>query len=291
IMKPPYPSLTPTWHNDVYPAIEYSNPNVSHEGHTIIITGAGGGIGRETAIGYATARAKHLVLVGLTKSKLEETAAQASKANPYAKISIFDADVTDEAAMAKVAGEVGTWDAVVFCAGWMPTPSPVAKSDISDFWKSYEVNVKAIAVMVKAFLPTASPTYAAFLAMISAGSVFPAQMLVGYAGYQVAKVAAAKMIEILAEENPNVFFAAVHPGMVETDGFRKSGYTTDMLAMDDVKLPAGFSLWASLPEAKFLTGRFIWANWDIEELKGMREEIVSGTKLLFGYNSWPFPNM
>jgi NAD(P)-dependent dehydrogenase (short-subunit alcohol dehydrogenase family) len=68
--------------------------------------------------------------------------------------------------------------------------------------------------------------------MISAGCVFPAQMLVGYAGYQVAKLAAAKTIEILAHENPSVVFAAVHPGMVETDMFRKSGYTTDMLAMD-----------------------------------------------------------
>lgn len=95
--------------------------------------------------------------------------------------------------------------------------------------------MKGIAVSVKAFLPTANPSYAAFLAMISAGSVFPAEMLVGYVGYQVAKVAAGKMIEILAKENPKVFFAAVHPGMIETDGFRKSGYTTDMLAMDDGK--------------------------------------------------------
>ena len=39
-MKPPYPSLTPTWHNDVYPAIEYSSPGVSHEGQTIVVTGA-----------------------------------------------------------------------------------------------------------------------------------------------------------------------------------------------------------------------------------------------------------
>jgi NAD(P)-dependent dehydrogenase (short-subunit alcohol dehydrogenase family) len=89
--------------------------------------------------------------------------------------------------------------------------------------------------MAKAFLPTANPTYAAFLAMISAGSVLPAQMLVGYAAYQTGKVAAAKIIEILAKENPSVFFAAVHPGMVETDGFHKSGYTTDMLPMDDGK--------------------------------------------------------
>ena len=213
------------------------------------------------------------------------------KANPDVNVLLFDADVTDEAAMTNVAGELGTWDAIAYCAGWMITPSPVAKSDISDFWKSYEVNVKGIAVMAKAFLPTASPTYAAFLVMISAGSVFPASMLVGYAGYQAAKVAAAKTIEILAQENPNVFFATVHPGMIETDGFRKSGYTKDMVPVDDVKLPAGFCLWASLPQAKFLSGRFVWANWDVGELEGMREEIETGNKLTFGYNGWPFANV
>lgn len=55
-------------------------------------------------------------------------------------MSVYDADVADEAAITKVASEVGTWDAVVYCAGYMPTPSPVAKADVADFWKSYEVN-------------------------------------------------------------------------------------------------------------------------------------------------------
>jgi hypothetical protein len=39
-MKPAFPSPTPTWHNDIYPAIDPTNPNLSHAGQTIIVTGA-----------------------------------------------------------------------------------------------------------------------------------------------------------------------------------------------------------------------------------------------------------
>jgi NAD(P)-dependent dehydrogenase (short-subunit alcohol dehydrogenase family) len=105
----------------------------------------GGVIGRETAIAYATAGAKHLVLIGLTRDKLEETERQAKNANGgKVKISIFDADVTDESVMTEVARKIGNWHALAFCAGWMPAPSTVAMADIGDFWKSYEVGTSSL---------------------------------------------------------------------------------------------------------------------------------------------------
>lgn len=57
-------------------------------------------------------------------------------------------------------------------------------------------------------------------------------MLVGLSGYLVAKLALAKTVEFLALENPHVTFMSIHPGMVDTDLFRASGATPDMLAMD-----------------------------------------------------------
>lgn len=32
-------------------------------------------------------------------------------------------------------------------------------------------------------------------------------------------------------------------------------------------LPGSYAVWAASPEARFLHGRFVWAAWDIEELK------------------------
>ncbi|RYP05423.1 hypothetical protein DL765_009839 [Monosporascus sp. GIB2] len=238
-MEPPYPSLTSTWHNDVYPAIEYTNESLSHKGETVIITGAGSGIGRETAIGFATAGAKHLVLMGRNIAKLRETESLASKANADVGISVFATDVTDEITVKKIVDSIISWNVLVHCAGYIHTPMPAAQADIQDYWASYELAVS-------------------------------------------------KIMEFLAHENPDIFFASIHPGIVDTDMFRKAGVTPDMMPMDTPRLAAGFSLWASKPETRFLNGRTLWANWDIDELKGMQEEITSGTKLTYGLNGWPF---
>ncbi len=34
-----------------------------------------------------------------------------------------------------------------------------------------------------------------------------------------------------------------------------------------VDLPGHFAVWAASPEAKFLHGRFVWAAWDVDQLK------------------------
>ena len=48
---------------------------------------------------------------------------------------------------------------------------------------------------------------------------------------------------------------------------------------DVVQLPGNFCVWLASPEAEFLKGKFIWANWDVEELKGRKEEIQSSRLL------------
>jgi hypothetical protein len=40
-----------------------------------------------------------------------------------------------------------------------------------------------------------------------------------------------------------------------------------------VNLPAGFAVWLCSPEADFLRGKFLWSNWDVEELKAKKEVI------------------
>lgn len=34
-----------------------------------------------------------------------------------------------------------------------------------------------------------------------------------------------------------------------------------------VNLPTSFMVWAASEEAKFLNGKLVWANWDVDELK------------------------
>ena len=43
-----------------------------------------------------------------------------------------------------------------------------------------------------------------------------------------------------------------------------------MLTYGVVELPASFAVWIVSPEAEFLKGKFVWSNWDVEELKKER---------------------
>jgi hypothetical protein len=55
-----------------------------------------------------------------------------------------------------------------------------------------------------------------------------------------------------------------------------------------VNLPANFLVWLSQPKTKFLNGKIVWANWDVEELEARAEEIQAGPMMTIGYEGWPF---
>ena len=44
-------------------------------------------------------------------------------------------------------------------------------------------------------------------------------------------------------------------------------------------LPGHFCVWLASPEAKFLKGKFVWANWDAEELLALSEQIQTSRLL------------
>ena len=51
--------------------------------------------------------------------------------------------------------------------------------------------------------------------------------------------------------------------------------------IDDVQLPAGFCLWLTKERREWLSGRFVIANWDVEELMAKKDEIITQDKLKF----------
>jgi hypothetical protein len=77
----------------------------------------------------------------------------------------------------------------------------------------------------------------------------------------------------------------VHPGLVEAAGGR--GAVVDALtplAKDKPALFAGVSLLlANDPESDFLRGGYLSVNWDIDELKTHREEILEKKLTQLGF--------
>ena len=55
-------------------------------------------------------------------------------------------------------------------------------------------------------------------------------------------------------------------------------------------LPACFAVWVCSPEGKFLRGggKYLWCNWDVDELKSRQEELSKPHALIVTLNGWPF---
>jgi hypothetical protein len=55
-----------------------------------------------------------------------------------------------------------------------------------------------------------------------------------------------------------------------------------------VNLPAHYLVWLASPEAEFLKGKFVWVNWDVDDLKDRADEIKSSLVLTLGLHGVPF---
>ena len=73
----------------------------------------------------------------------------------------------------------------------------------------------------------------------------------------------------------------------ETDMLRSSGFRPPHI--DTMELPAHFAVWLCSQEASFLRGRFLWCNWDVEELKEKQAEIDESLVLTANCIGWPYP--
>lgn len=96
-MGPTYPSFTPKYHHDEYPAIDPTQAALDCSQKVVFITGAGSGIGEAIAIAFAKAHAQGVVLLGRTQSTLDHTAEKVKAASDgRTKTLVTVADVTDQ---------------------------------------------------------------------------------------------------------------------------------------------------------------------------------------------------
>ena len=61
---------------------------------------------------------------------------------------------------------------------------------------------------------------------------------------------------------------------------------TDISAPEN--LAGQFVVWAVSEEAKPLRGKYLWSNWDVEELKQKMDKLSKPDQLTISLNGWPF---
>lgn len=103
------------------------------------MTGGGYGIGRGVVEAFAIAGASSIAISGRKETPLLETK-KFIESKYSTTVSTHVADVTDSVAMAKAAGDIGTWDVLVMNAGYMSDPGASMKTDVDEWWRAFEVS-------------------------------------------------------------------------------------------------------------------------------------------------------
>ncbi|OCT47866.1 putative NADP(+)-dependent dehydrogenase [Cladophialophora carrionii] len=313
-----YPCFTKTYRKTSYAAIDPARPALSAENKTVIVTGAGhGSIGSTVALAFAKAGARKLALVGRTQSTLQKTKETIAQTYPEATVLVSVADISKAESVGTAAHhirvELGAWDVFANCAGYgqqireslqcyeadllphryLPALTSIAGADEDEWWKAFEIHAKFATHFAKHFLPKCRPN-AAYINTNAASCHLPASHFPKTSAYLASKLAMAKLDEYLAEESPQLRVFTVHPGVVQTKMVEKVMGGLDRVPagdfLDEPELPANFMVWLASGEGDFLkSGRYLWANWDVEELIARKAEIQADPSLFrITIGGWPF---
>jgi NAD(P)-dependent dehydrogenase (short-subunit alcohol dehydrogenase family) len=220
---------------------------------------------------------------------------------PGTKIVTLSTDVTDMASVNTAFGEIlkafGRIDVLVNNAGAISTFTAAATSNIADWWTAYETNVKGSMIVAQAFLHTARKD--SFLLNITTGLVHMPVVIPAMSSYVSSKLAAAKLFDYIAWGNPHIHVVNLQPGAIKTDlnsqapvfdhrRLLRGSCSSTVTKKKTADLPGHFAVWLVSKEAEFLKGKFVWANWDVEELIEQKHEILKTGMLTIGLSGLSF---
>ena len=177
---------------------------------TIVITGAGKGIGKATAI---LAASKGYTVIGLSRN--------IDKLKNIKNLYPYSIDITKEKSIKKatktIKSKFSKIDILINNAGTLLN-LPFIKSSIEEFKKVYEVNVFGLAEVTRLFLPLINND-GHVINISSMGGVQGSSKFPGLSAYSSSKGAVITLTEILSEEYKNTgpAFNVLALGAVQTE--------------------------------------------------------------------------
>lgn len=205
---------------DRLPALEVA---VKLADKTLVITGGGGGIGRQLVL-QALERGARVAAVDLRMAAMEETAVLAKAGD---RLSLHECNITDREAVhalpAAVIAAHGAVDGVVNNAGIIQPFTNVVALDYATIERVIDVNLWGTIHMVKAFLPELMNRPVAHLVNVSSMGgflPFPGQTVYGASKAAVKLLTEGLYTELLGSQ---VAVSVVMPGAVATDITGNSG--------------------------------------------------------------------
>ena len=247
----------------------------------ILITGGAGGIGYNMSQAFAAAGVARIAIVARSAGPLEEVKAKLEAEHPSVKVSTFQASITDHTRMQEILQELGTLDVLILNAAVAHRRIDATEVTLDEMEDAFDINTIATFNLTKSYL--ALPMPASGSKTIINVSTAAAHMLtsnrVGYGSSKAAGVQIMQQFAYQFRNDENVSFFSFHPGAFYTPGVAANFAKMDV-KWDHPDLPASFALWLAGPESRFLNGRFVWANWDVDELIAFRERLEREERFL-----------
>lgn len=253
-MASPTPSYTKQTHSATYPAINPTSPGLSTNGKVVLITGASGGIGRATASSFAASGPRALILLGRRSDALAETARFVRSSYGNVVVQTHEIDLLNVSGVRnvfnKVVADFGSVDILVHAAGVLAPVIPLIKADPATFLDGYKTTVVGTLSVAQAVVLANQDSRAiVFINLTTAGILFPP--FTGMGAYVSSKMAAVKLLQAFAAENPHVRLHNVHPGFLDTAMSRQLAETTKLpYAFDESKYRSNSSESTSFMDAK-----------------------------------------
>jgi NAD(P)-dependent dehydrogenase (short-subunit alcohol dehydrogenase family) len=252
---------------------------------SVLIVGAGSGIGKAAAHAFAATGASNVVITGRRAANLEDVKNAVTKAFPKTRVLAIPADAADPAGVDKLFSEIAdasiTLDVLVNSQGITRSKASIRNSDPEDWWADWEVMVRSPYLTTRAFLrslpePAERPSHPT-RAVVNLSSLGSNILLPQHTSYGPPKAAINRITEWIAAEGTLLGVQAVcyHPGGVaDTDITSKSGPHMKAYYTETAELAALTAVYLSTPKASYLTGRYIDARWDLGELENHKDRIV-----------------
>lgn len=140
-----------------------------------------------------------------------------------------------------------------------------------------EVNVKGTFLMTQEFLKLVGSEKQATIINIASGMAIAT--IPHTSSYALSKLIQVQIQRFVGIENPNIVAVSIEPGAVMT-AITKPAFVK--FSLDTFELAGGVAVWLTTEKAKFMNGRFMAAQWSVDELMEREKEIVDGGLLLEG---------
>jgi len=243
---------------------------------SVIVTGAGRGIGRAIALKCALEGAK-VVLVARTGAELEETSSEISGRGGSSYKFVCDIKLSEKVneAVSFAKKACGQIDVLVNNVGIQPPIGPFASADIAGWKKNIEVNLFGAVNMTRAVLSDmVARKKGKVINLAGGGATSPRP---NFSAYAVSKTAIVRFTETLAMElkEYNIDVNAISPGAVNTKMLEEvlsagglagieagEAEKRKIVGGDSPELAADLVCFLASDESDGITGKLISARWD-----------------------------